>query len=76
MTAIEVNCSALEKCNRCPKAPWNERWENDLMWRAPGWLPHDFIRKEVGVEWDLEIKVNGKIPGITGNTNWGEEQKF
>lgn len=32
-------------------------------------MPCEIIRKEVGVEWDLEIKVIGKVLGIKGTTS-------
>lgn len=35
-------------------------------------MPWEIIRNEVGVEWDLQIKKNRKIPGFKGNINWGE----
>lgn len=44
-------------------------WEERLV-------QFEIIRKKVGAEWDLEIKVIGKITKIKGNTNWEEAQKF
>lgn len=36
----------------------------------------EIIKKEVEVEWDLEVTVIGKLTGVRGDMNWEEGWKY
>lgn len=36
----------------------------------------EIIKKEVEVEWDLEVTVIGKLTGVRGDMNWEEDENI